>query len=170
MVTSLDTAKTYAGPMRVFINGSTAGVTEGTATVEIEKETNDIHTNEFGLVDKVIAENGAVITVNFAQIEPSVLALAVPEAQLVTSGTRTLLYGNSTRGRSLLGVAQPLVLSGTNGVVSEQWTFRKAFVEEGFEVEYGDEQTVVEVKFRAVPDPTNPTGVDSLFKYEIFPT
>jgi hypothetical protein len=121
MVITLDTAKTYAGPMRVYINGATAGVTEGTATVEIEKETSDIHTNEFGLVDKVITDNGALVTVNFAQIEPSVLALAIPEATLVTSGTRTLLYQNSTRGRSLLGARsrwffrEPMGLSASNG-------------------------------------------------------
>ena len=61
-------------------------------------------------------------------------------------------------------------MSGTNGTNSQQWTFHKAFVEEGFDLSYEDEQSVIEVPFRVVPDPDNLTATDALFKYETFVT
>jgi len=167
---NLDTQKIHVGTLRVFIDGQPAGTTEGPPKIEYIKETSDVHTNEFGLVDKNIVDNGAEVTISFAQFEPAVLALAIPEANVVTSGTRTALYVSSARGLSLLSLAKQLVLSGTNGTTSQQWTFRKAFVAENFEIEYADEQAPIEVKFTVVPDPAHLTSVDSLVKYETFPT
>lgn len=167
MVTQ-DTSKTHAGHLKVFIDGASAGVTLGGPEITYEKETLDIETDDFGLVDKTITTNTATATVRFAQVEPDVLALAIPEATLTASGTVEV---GSARGTSLLSVARRLVLSGSNGTNSQQWTFHKAFVEEGFELAYNDEeQSVLEVPFRVVPDPNNLTRPDALFKYESFTT
>lgn len=69
---------------------------------------------------------------------------------------------------SLLGLAKQLVLSGTT---SQQWTFNKAFVEAGTEIPYNrEDQSVLTVPFRAVPDPDRLTDPDALFKYETFAT
>ena len=120
------------------------------------------------MVDKTIQDNGATVTLRFAQIEPDVLSLAIPEGTLTASGTVEV---GSARGTSLLSVAKELVLSGTNGTTSQEWTFYKAFVEEGFELAYNeDEQTILEVPFRVVPDPDDLTRTDSLFKYHTYNT
>jgi hypothetical protein len=166
MVTQ-DTSKTHAGHLKVFIDGASAGVTLGGPELTYEKEAVDIDTDDFGIVDKSITTNSATVTVRFAQVEPDVLALAIPEATLTASGT---IEVGSARGTSLLSVAKTLVLSGTNGTNSQQWTFHKAFVEEGFDLSYEDEQSVIEVPFRVVPDPDNLTATDALFKYETFVT
>jgi hypothetical protein len=166
MVTQ-DTSKTHAGHLKVFIDGASAGVTLGGPELTYEKESVDIDTDDFGIVDKSITNNSATVTVRFAQVEPDVLALAIPEATLTASGT---IEVGSARGTSLLSVAKTLVLSGTNGTNSQQWTFHKAFVEEGFDLSYEDEQSVIEVPFRVVPDPDNLTATDALFKYETFVT
>ena len=167
MVVTQDTGKTHAGHLKVFIDGVTAGVTLGGPEVAYEKEATDIDTDDFGLVDKNITKNSAIVTVRFAQVEPEVLALAIPEGTLTASGT---LEVGSARGTSLLSVAKKLVLSGTNGTNSQQWTYHKAFVEEGFELAYEDGQSIIEVPFRVVPNPDNLTATDALFKYETFVT
>lgn len=166
MVT-VDTSKTHAGFLSVTIDGVAVGVTEGGPSIAYEKETVDINTDDFGLVDKNIINNSVVATLRLAQIEPTVLALAIPEATVTASGTVEV---SSATGTSLLGLAVRLVISGSDGVTSQQWTFPKAFVEEGFELAYEDEQTVLEVPFRAVPDPANLTEDWALFTYETFTT
>ena len=63
------------------------------------------------------------------------------------------------------------MLSGTNGVTNQQWTFHQAFVEAGTEIPYNrEDQSVLTVPFRAVPDPARLNDPDALFKYETFAT
>ena len=138
MPITLNTSETHAGALRVFIAGATAGVTVDEMTITYEQEVTPINTNEFGQGDSVVLLNGATISFSLAQVNEDVLALAVPGGTLTASGT---LEVGSTRGLSLLSTAQPLVLSGTNGTTSQQWTFHKAFVEEGWELGYQDEQS-----------------------------
>ena len=57
---------------------------------------------------------GATVEVNFAQIEPEVVSLVVPEGTLTASGTFEV---GATAGTSLLGLAKQLVLS---GIVTDQ--------------------------------------------------
>jgi len=166
MVT-VDATKTHAGFLSVTIDGVAVGVTQGGPNIAYEKETTDVLTDDFGLVDKSIISNSAVWTIRMAQIEPAVLALAIPEATLTASGTVEV---GSARGTSLLGLAVRVVVSGTDGTTSQQWTAPKAFVEGGFDLAYEDEQTVLEVPFRLVPDPNNITETWALMTYETFPT
>lgn len=166
MVT-ISTSETHAGALRVFLDDASAGVTVDEMTISYEQEVTPIRTNEFGQVDSVITTNGATISFNLAQLDPDVLALAVPGGTLTASGTYEV---GSTRGDSLLGTASKLVLSGTNGTTSQQWTFSKAYVEEGAEIPYSDDQSSIPVTFRAVPNPDDLESADALFKYETFPT
>ena len=74
-------------------------------------------------------------------------------------------------GLSLLSVAAEVVLSGTDGTTSQQWIFHKAFPEEGFELDYNrDDQSIAEVPFRVVPDPSKEGATDALYRYETFVT
>ena len=83
--------------------------------------------------------------------------------------TIILTTAGATAGTSLLGLAKQLVLSRTNGTTSQQWTFHKAFVEAGTEIPYNQEdQSILTVPFRVVPDPDRLTDADALFKYETF--
>ena len=170
MVITKNTQKTHLGFLQVFLDGVTAGFTQGGATITIEKETSSIQVDDFGTapVDVVVQGTGATVEVNFAQIEPEVISLVVPEGTLTASGTFEV---GATAGTSLLGLAKQLVLSGTNGVTSQQWTFHKAFVEAGTEIPYNQEdQSVLTVPFRVVPDPDRLSDSDALFKYENFTT
>ncbi len=156
------------GFLQVFLDGQTAGFTEGGATITIEKETTPIQVDDFGStpVDVVVQGTGATVEINFAQIEPEVISLVVPEGTLTASGTFEV---GGTAGTSLLGLAKTLVLSGTNGTTSQQWTFHKAFVEAGTEIPYNrEDQSVLTVPFRAVSDPDRLNDPDALFKYETF--
>lgn len=170
MVITKTTQNTHLGFLQVFLDGQTAGFTEGGATITIEKETTPIQVDDFGStpVDVVVQGTGATVEINFAQIEPEVISLVVPEGTLTASGTFEV---GGTSGVSLLGVAKQLVLSGTNGVTSQQWTFHKAFVEAGTEIPYNrEDQSILTVPFRAVPDPDRLSDPDALLKYETFLT
>ncbi len=72
-------------------------------------------------MDVVVQGTGATVEVNFAQLEPEVISQVVPEGTLTASGTFEV---GATAGTSLLGLAKQLVLSGTNGVTSQQLTVR----------------------------------------------
>ena len=167
MPITINSSETHAGPLRVFIGGLTAGITVDEMTISYEQETTPLDSNEFGQLDSVVLSNGATVSFSLAQIDPDVLDLAVPGGTLTGSGT---LEVGSTRGLSLLSTAQQLVLSGTNGTTSQQWTFHKAFVEEGWKLEYQDEQSAIPLTFRVVPNPDDLEAQDALYKYETFVT
>ena len=168
-MTTLSTTKLSPPALRVFIDGEPLGTTFGDVSVEVVQEVSERRTNEFGYADSIVTDNGRLITIPLAQFEPATLAKAIPGSQLVTSGTRNFLYSNSTRGRSLIGDAVTLTLSGNLGDTAHQYTYKAAFAESGFEYTLGDDQSVIEVVFRAVADPANPDAVDAIEKYETFP-
>ena len=70
MVITKNTQNTHLGFLDVFLDGVTAGFTQGGATITIEKETSSIQVDDFGTapVDVVVQGTGATVEVNFAQL------------------------------------------------------------------------------------------------------
>jgi len=160
MVTK-DTSETFQGHLDVFIGGQPAGHTLGGVTIESETETAPIETDDDGLVDSTFLSNTTTVTIRLAQINPATIALAIPGAVVTATG----VVVSSVRGNSLRSVAQPMVVTGTNGVECHQWTFEAVAVSAGTEVNFiDDEQTVLEIPFTALPGPDG-----RFYRYQNFP-
>ena len=170
MVIVKNTTELSRGHLQVFLDGQTLGHTEGGATVSIERDVAETNVDDFGTspVDTFVQGEGATVTLRSAQVvNLEVMSKLIPGSTLTASG----LEQSSSVGTSLLGSAFQLVLSGTNGVTSQQWTFHKANVVDSFDLEYNrDNQTIAEVPFRVFPDPAREGQSDQLWRYQVFPT
>jgi hypothetical protein len=170
MVITKNTTQVHAGFLHVFIDGVTAGYSEGGATIAVEQEVSEVNVDDFGSspVDVTVQGTGATVTLRLAQVtNPEVLALLIPGTTITTSGNITRLQQGANTGNSLLSSAHELVLSGTKGSIYQQWRFHKAVAQEGFELEYNrEDQTIAEVPFRVLPDPNKQGSTDQLYRYE----
>ena len=75
------------------------------------------------------------------------------------------VYVGDTTGTNFLNLAKTLTIQPTDG--SPQWFFPAAFVADEFDVPFQlDEQTILNVTFKAIPDPNNTTASGSVFRIE----
>src|SRR5262245_49594177 len=146
MVITKNTTQVHAGFLHVFVDGVTAGYSEGGATIAVEQEVSEINVDDFGSspVDVTVQGTGATVTLRLAQVtNPEVMALLIPGSAVTTSGVVTRLNQGANTGLSLLNSAHQVVLSGSKGTTAgspcQQWVFHKAVAQEGFELEYNRE-------------------------------
>ncbi len=165
MVTK-QTSTVIATSCEVLIDGVTLGHTQGAMTVIVKKESFDVNVNDFGPnlpVASFSLGTGATIEVPLAQYETAVLLEAIPEATSVSGGAA--VYVGDTTGTNFLDLAKTLTIQPRDG--SPQWFFPATFVADEFSVPFQlDEQTILNVTFKAIPDPNETTNSGSVFRVE----
>jgi len=165
MVTK-QTSTVIATAAEVFLDGVTLGHTQGAITVTVNKESFDVNVNDFGPnvpVASFSLGTGATVEVPLAQYEAAVLLEIIPEATSVSGGAA--VYVGDTTGTNFLNLAKELTVAPTDG--SPQFRFPAAFVSDEFSVPFQiDEQTILNVTFKAIPDPNDTTNSGSVMKIE----
>ena len=163
------TTETIASTCEIYYGGVNMGHTKGPITVTVNKTTFDVTVNEFGPnvpVNSFSLGTSATVEIPLAQVSTEVMAEIIPEAVTVSGGTANeAIYVADTTGTDMLSLAKELIVAPRDG--SPQWKFPAAFVGDEFSVPYQlDEQTVISVTMKAIPDPSNPTASSSVFKFE----
>ncbi len=154
------------GPCVATFGGIELGRTKGDSTFSYSIETQNIETEEDGIVDEVVTNDQLTFTIPLIYTDVDTLALVIPWAKKTTTdnGESKLEVGKAI-GQRLFQYAKELVLhptSAADGDKSKDITIYKAYPKPGpIELTYSRTgERIANVTFIAVRDATKPAGKD----------
>lgn len=154
-----DIAKINLGTADVYFGGDLVGHTKGGVTVNITKELAEAMVDEYGETVVFHVDNGTdlTVTVPLAQLDANTLALAYP----YEVRTGDVIEIGQVVGTTSLSIADELIIQPkASAFAGQALTLFKAAVSETSEIRLAtDEQTIIEVTFKAYVDEDSTEGV-----------
>jgi len=155
------------GPATVTFDGTELGETTGETTFTYEVETQEIETEESGLVEEIVTSDNATVEVPIIESDVTHLSTILPWATIVentTEGTKKLQVGDAI-GEKLSQYAKELIISPKLADdKSRDINIWKAYPIPGpLEFSYSREGTrVANVSFKMIKDDTQDEGAEVL--------
>ena len=158
-----DITKVNIGTADVYFKDVLLGHTQGGVTINVTQDLVEALVDEFGSTTAFHVDNGTelTVTVPMAQTELASLEIAYPYAVKVT----TDLHVGAVAGRRSSTIAGELiVVPKATAFAGQALTVHIAAVSETSEIRFAtDEQTVIEVTFKAYIDEDSTEGVLAKF-------
>lgn len=153
------------GPCVATFGGTELGRTKGDSTFSYSIETQNIETEEDGIVDEVVTNDQLTFTIPLIYTDVDTLALVIPWAQKTTVNGESKLEVGKAIGQRLFQYAKQLVLHPTSAAdddKSKDITIYKAYPKPGpIELTYSRTgERIANVTFNAVRDASKPAGKD----------
>ena len=158
-----DITKVNIGTSDVYFKGVLVGHTQGGVTINVTMDLPEAAVDEYGSTTAFHVDNGTelTVTVPLAQTELATLEIAYPYA--VKAGTD--LHVGAVAGRRSTTIAgELLIVPKATAFAGQALTVHSAAVSETSEIRFAtDEQTVIEVTFKAYIDEDSTEGVLAKF-------
>lgn len=157
-----DATNVRIGVMQAWFNGVDLGHTRGGVTVSYEPDFEDIRVDKYAsIVNAALSDESLTVAINLAEPQVERLRYAILGYYETSGSNKSLNIGkdSATLASTASGILRLHPIRLANSDTSEDITIYKAFPSDEVELEFtSDDQTVVEVTFKALVDESKTEG------------